>query len=365
MPRAERPAVHQVVPTFARRDAIGAHSLIAQRLLRAAGFASHIYTGSAPRHLRHLVRDLRSLPLDDKTWILYQCSTGAPIADALYDRAQPLIVNYHNITPARFFSAWEPRIADELDGGRQQVARLSERAALGLADSSFNRAELDRFGYRSTAVAPVLIDLGVADRRIDRRTLDLLQRERAGGGANWLFVGRLSPNKAQHDVIQAFAMYRRSYDPAARLTLVGGSSSLRYERALRSSIGALGLDEAVRLVGSVSAPLLAAYFGAADIFVCLSDHEGFCVPLLEAMHHRVPIVAFAATAVPETLGDAGLCLPDKQPAAVAHAVWRVLSDAGLRTQLVSAGDRRVRDFDLTRTSATFTAAVTSTVGVAA
>jgi glycosyltransferase involved in cell wall biosynthesis len=357
--------VHQVVPTFARRDAIGVHSLIAQRLLRAAGFASHIYTGSAPRHLRHLVRDLRSLPHDDRTWVLYQCSTGAPIADALREASQPLIVDYHNITPARFFAKWEPRVADELEAGREQVARLSERAALGIADSSFNRAELDRFGYRSTTVVPVLVDLAASGRRADRRTLDRLRGEGGEGGAEWLFVGRLSPNKAQHDVIQAFAVYRRTYDPTARLSLVGGSSSLRYERALRSSISALGLDGAVRMVGSVSAPVLTAYFQIANIFVCLSDHEGFCVPLLEAMHHRVPIVAFASTAVPETLGDAGLCLPDKQPAAVAHAVSRVLTDGGLRAQLVNAGTRRLGDFDLTRTSATFTAAITRMVGVTA
>jgi glycosyltransferase involved in cell wall biosynthesis len=134
---------------------------------------------------------------------------------------------------------------------------------------------------------------------------------------------------------------------------------------LRASIAALGLGDSVRMVGSVSAAVLAAHYRTADVFVCLSDHEGFCVPLLEAMHHRLPIVAFAATAVPETLGNGGLCLPDKEPAAVAHAVSRVLTEDALRTHLVRAGEERVSDFDLTRTGAIFTSAITSAIGVAA
>jgi glycosyltransferase involved in cell wall biosynthesis len=360
VPRAAL-AVHQVVPTFARRDAIGNHALVAQRLLRSMGFDSHIYTASAPRHLRHLVRDVRSLPSD--AWVLYQCSTGAPIADVLADRDGPLIVDYHNITPARLFEAWEPRIARELEDGRAQVQRLGEGAALGIADSRFNQAELDRMGYQATAVAPVLVDVKAFDHKVDRRALDTLTAHKQG--SEWLFVGRVAPNKAQHDVLRAFTLYRRCYDPHATLSLVGGSSSLRYSRALAETVDALGLRDAVRLPGSVSDSVLAAHYRAADVFVCLSDHEGFCVPLLEAMHHGVPIVAFASSAVPETLGSAGLCLPDKAPAAVAEAVSVVMTDPALRAQLARAAEGRLRDFDLVRTSAIFTQTVASAVGVAA
>jgi L-malate glycosyltransferase len=362
VPRAAL-AMHQVVPTFARRDAIGNHALVAQRLLRSMGFDSHIYTASVPRRLRHLVRDVRSLPGGADAGVLYQCSTGAPVADALADREGPLLVDYHNITPARLFEAWEPRIARELDEGRAQVTRLGERAVLGIGDSAFNRAELDRMGYRTTAVAPVLVDVKAFDRKVDRRALAALTAEKRG--SEWLFVGRVAPNKAQHDVLRAFALSRRCYDPHATLSLVGGSSSLRYSRALSETVDALGLRDAVRMPGSVSDAVLAAHYRAADVFVCLSDHEGFCVPLLEAMHHRLPIVAFASSAVPETLGAAGLCLPDKAPAAVAEAVSVVLTDSVLRGQLARAAEARLRDFDLVRTSAIFTQAIASVVGVAA
>ncbi|HMK11070.1 MAG TPA: glycosyltransferase family 4 protein [Acidimicrobiales bacterium] len=355
--------MHQVVPTFASRDAIGNHTRIAQRLLRAMGFTSHIYSASAPRRLRFQIRDVRSLPSGPDAWTIYQCSTGAPIADVLAERDSPVIVDYHNITPARLFEAWEPRIARELDEGRRQLARLGRTAALGLADSAYNQAELDQFGYRATAVAPVLVDLDAFARDVDRRTLDALLRGKKG--SEWLFVGRIAPNKCQHDVLHAFAYYRRAYDPNATLSLVGGPASVRYQRALLETVAALGLGDAVRLTGSISDAALTAHYRAADVLVCLSEHEGFCVPLLEAMHHRLPIVAFAAAAVPEILADAGLCLPKKSPAAVAEAVAVVLSDDTLRAQLARSAEARLGDFDLVHTSAIFTAAIADAVGVVA
>jgi glycosyltransferase involved in cell wall biosynthesis len=130
-------------------------------------------------------------------------------------------------------------------------------------------------------------------------------------------------------------------DPEARLCLVGGVAADRYQRALESYVADLGLGDHVELAGSVSPEVLAAYFEAADVFVCLSDHEGFCVPLVEAMQHQLPIVAFESSAVPETLGDAGLLLPGKSPTLVATAVQRLLADAPLRTSLVEAGRARV------------------------
>jgi len=271
-----------------------------------------------------------------------------------------LIVDYHNITPASFFEPWEARVASELADGRRQLATLAPRASLGLADSGFNQAELDALGFGPTRVAPVLVDIGALDRPPDRRTHDRLRRE-AGRGASWLFVGRLAPNKAQHDVIKAFAAYRRVFDPAARLRLVGAASSARYRRALEQFVRGLGLGGAVELCGSVTPAQLVAHYRAADVFVCLSDHEGFCVPLLEAMLHRLPIVAFGATAVPETLGGAGLCLPDKDPMTVAHAVHRVVSDDQVRATMVALGTQRLADFDLPVTTKLFAAAVTEAV----
>jgi glycosyltransferase involved in cell wall biosynthesis len=176
--------------------------------------------------------------------------------------------------------------------------------------------------------------------------------EREGMGARWLFVGRVAPNKAQHDVVKAFAWYRRVFDAGASLTLVGGVSAGSYWSALERFVDGLGLSGVVRLAGSVSDAELEGLYRSADVFVCLSEHEGFCVPLLEAMAHGVPVVAFGAAAVPETLGDAGLVLASKRPGLVAEAVGRVMRDEGLRARLVGAGRRRLEHFSLARTRRT-------------
>jgi len=230
---------------------------------------------------------------------------------------------------------------------------MAGRADLAVAVSAYNERELVDAGFATTTVAPVLVDLDELDREVDPEALARLQEAKANGGSDWLFVGRLAPNKAQHDLVKALAVYRRLYDPRARLHLVGGSSSAAYDTALASYVAALGLEGAVDLAGSVAPGVLAAHYRAADVFVCLSEHEGFCVPLLEAFHHRLPVVAFAAAAVPETLGRAGVLLASKAPATVAAAIHRVVGDPALADTLATAGAARLEDFRLERARARF------------
>jgi glycosyltransferase involved in cell wall biosynthesis len=237
------------------------------------------------------------------------------------------------------------------------------RAELGLADSAFNAAELTELGYPRTAVVPILIDVAALDSTpADAATRQRLTDAKARGGVDWLFVGRLAPNKAQHDVVKAFAAYRRLYDADARLHLVGGSSSHQYETALTAFVSALDLDDAIEITGGVSAGALTAYYETADVYVSVSEHEGFCVPLLEAMYHRVPIVAYSAAAVPETLGDAGLLLDAKDACTVATAVDRIVSDPALRTQLLAAGADRLGEFDIARSRRKLLDAIEPVVG---
>src|SRR5439155_13609425 len=170
-------------------------------------------------------------------------------------------------------------------------------------------------------------------------------------GTDWFFIGRIVPNKCQHDIVKAFAAYRRLYDPDARLWLAGGGEASAYASAIRSMVGDLGLGDAVSLTGVLSQPAAAAHFRTADAFAVLSEHEGFLVPILEAWWHRLPVVAFAAAAVPETLGDGGLLLPTKRPATVAAAVHRVVTDEAVTTGLIEQGARRLEGFTLARTRA--------------
>jgi glycosyltransferase involved in cell wall biosynthesis len=352
-------AIHQFVPTLVGRDAVGGHTREVQRTLTSMGIESEIFACSSPG-IRGIARPIWAFadkPTRGDTYLLYQASTGSWIAEMLLKRLEPMIVDYHNITPPVFFAPWEPKVAAELAAGLRQVQRLAGRAVAGWGDSSFNESDLLRFGYRRTRVVPILFDPSTFERDVDETALGRMQAARSGGGADWLFVGRLAPNKAQQDLVKALAAYRQAFDPKARLHLVGVASSHAYLKALERFVAELGLSDAVEITGSVSAGELSAYYRSADVFVCASEHEGFCVPFLEAMHHRVPIVAFGAAAVPETLDGAGLVLRSKSPQVFASAVARVLADSGLRERLMGAGTARLADFSLERSRARLVSAI--------
>jgi glycosyltransferase involved in cell wall biosynthesis len=235
---------------------------------------------------------------------------------------------------------------------------LAPVVPLALADSQFNEKELVAAGYARTATAHLLVDLDDYHRRPDGKTLDRLRRQKEDGGARWLFVGRIAPNKCQHDIIGAFAAYRRLFDPLARLTLVGSATAVRYLRALQQLSASLELGDSVTIADSVGFRELLAQFATADVFVCMSEHEGFCVPVLEAMELGVPVVAYDAAAVPETLGGSGVVLGDKDPWVVASAVYDLLGDAGRRDGLVASARSRAQEFSLPVTSAHFLDAIT-------
>ena len=178
------------------------------------------------------------MPGGADAWALYQCSTGAPIADVLADRDGPLLVDYHNITPARLFEAWEPRIARELDEGER---RSSGSASVRCSASRTRRStRLSSTGWATsaTAVAPVLVDVQAFDRKVDRRALDALTAQKRG--SEWLFVGRVAPNKAQHDVLRAFALVSPLLRPARDAVARRGVVVAALLAALRETIDALG-----------------------------------------------------------------------------------------------------------------------------
>lgn len=355
-------AIHQFLPDLSPWDAVGNHTLAVQRELRSLGLASEVFSHTTHPSSVALARPYqgyvpRAAP--GRELLLYHLGIGSVVADFVAAQPTPLLVDYHNLTPGEFFAEWDPPVVYGQTWGRRQLVDLATRTTLGLADSSFNRAELVEAGYRETAVVPILFDTEELDRDVDAAALDRLLAAKAGGGADWLFVGRVVPNKAQHDVVKAFAAYRRVFDPGARLHLVGGTSVPAYADAVARYVGALGLAGAVELAGPVPSAVLGAHFRAADVFVCLSDHEGFGVPLLEAMHHGVPVVAYGASAVPETLGRGGLVLDDKSPLTVAAAVHRVVADAALRRGLVAAGAGRVAELTLDHARARLRAAVES------
>jgi L-malate glycosyltransferase len=345
-------AIHQFVPTF-EPGAVGAHTVELQRLIREdLGLESEIFAEFTKPPFQDRARPFREygrrLPASDGDILLYQMAIGSKVADFLVQRHERLVVNHHNLTPAWFIEPWEPGVSYGTSWGEVQLRELASRTELAIPVSAFNERDLVGAGYARTAIAPVLVDYEAMAAEVDTGLEEQLCEKKQQGGAHWLFVGRISPHKCQHDIVKAFAVYHRIYDSHARLWLVGSSSSDGYVDALRRFIAGLGLEDAVTITGRTATSGLEAHYRTADVFVCLSDHEGFCTPLVEAMRHEIPVVAFASSAIPETLGSppAGVLLSAKTPALVAAAVHRVLDDQAVRTGVIAKGRQRAEHFSL-------------------
>jgi glycosyltransferase involved in cell wall biosynthesis len=339
-------------------DATSDHAIQLRRLAHDMGLDSEIFATAIHDDLRDqsfLVHELpdRRLPA---TSFIYQMSSGSPMVDLARERLEPLAVNYHNLTPSSAYERWEPAIAAEQRWARRQIGNLSGRASLAICDSSYNARELDSNGYRSTVVCPVLVDMerfGSSE-----RSGQVAHRE-PDGRAKWLFVGRIAPHKGQHRLVEALATYVKLYGDGARLDLVGRPGSLHYAEAVRKCADELGVGDLVTVVGDLDDLALGDYYRNADVFVSASVHEGFCVPILEAMHHGVPVVALSAAAIPETAGGAALLVDRSEPAVLATAVHSVIGDERLRARLVAGGRARAKQLSLERSRATMRRALES------
>ncbi len=345
-------AVHQVVDTLAPGSAVSNCVLAAQEILQNAGFISGVYASVWERGISR-----QRLPRQraGRTLWLYHFSVGSPLTAWVEKHAKPdgLVLWYHNLTPPGYFAATDPLLAARLVSGREEVRRLADRTCGAIADSAFNAAELAELGYRDVQVVPPVFLQG----RYRLSPPPSLLSQYKGGGPNWLFVGRLVPNKAQTEVIAAFHAYKR-LAPKARLFLVGEEGASRaYRRWLENQIAYLGLQADVVLVGQVPQAELNGYYQLADCFVSMSEHEGFGVPLVEAMYFDVPVIAYDATAVAETLGGAGVLLRGRDPYLVAEVADLVLRDEGLRQAVIARQRQRLADFAYEKVAARLLAAV--------
>ena len=274
---------------------------------------------------------------------MLQHSIGSEMAQHVIRRKIPVVLNYHNITPADFFDVWQPELARSVARGRQQLSQLAPLTVRGIADSEFNALELRDLGINDVVVSPVLWQLASGPGPDDSGDRAVPEKE-----GTVLFVGRLAPNKCQHDLIAAFAVLSR-LRPRSRLVLVGDASPTRYVRSLKSLARQLGVEDRVMFAGKVTDKNLLEWYRLADVFACASEHEGFGVPLVEAMANGLPVVAYDAAAVGETVRGAGIVLSDKRPATMAFALHRVLSDEQLRNSLRDQGMNSAQRFDIATT----------------
>lgn len=318
-----------------RSDAVGQHTMAVQDALVRRGVASRIFVeieDPETTDRTHLFASYASEAHPGDV-VVYQFATASDLADQLLDRTEAVVVNYHNVTPPESFAPWDNSLARHQVWARQQLDRLAGRAALGVAVSEVNRADLVALGFPRTAVVPPVL--------VVPRAEGAEARSGRSRGARWLAVGRLAPNKALEDTIAALLVYRLRHDPEARLLVVGRPAVATYAAALRQYAADLGLADAVTFAGRVDDRALAAAYDQADVLVVTSEHEGYCLPVVEAMARLVPVVAFRQGALPEVLGDAGVLLDAKDPATVADTVQRLQVDDAWRLDRVKSGRERL------------------------
>ena len=351
--------VHQVLPFLHVADASGAHTLHARDALRSAGFESEIFVELVDAPLRKEAKtfdELDQFVVPDSTALLYQLAVGSTLVNSLLVREEPLLLNYHNLTPASFFWKWAPDWLEAVALGRSQLHRLAKRTSHAIAVSKFNEGDLRAAGFLSTSVVPPFVDVG--PEVVSRFDPANLVRDRSSGtgpsdtGATWLFVGKLLPHKAAHDLVRALAAYREAYDPSARLLLVGGHPVPSYADAVHDYAESLGLKDAVRMAGATSSEELSEAYASADVFVCLSEHEGFCFPLLEAMNNGLPVVAYGLELCPTLSGlQESSYTTSRVPPSRPRFTGSLMTIGCVRASSARAGADCVHSTSLTRKSA--------------
>lgn len=347
--------IYQMLPTVRTGDAVSNDAVALERALRDMGYETMIYAlnignGIPSSVARSVEVELPEFEPDDI--LLYHLSTGSILNFRYMEYNCRKVLIYHNITPPEFFAKFDPVSAAFCQRGLKEAAYMGPYTERALADSQFNADELRRFGYTCPIdVLPILIPFEDYEKAPSRKIMN-----QKGQKTTFLFTGRVAPNKKQEDLILSFYYYKKYYNQNSRLVLAGSfDEASLYGRQLQAYRKSLGLSsEDVIFTGHVAFADILAWYRIADAFVCLSEHEGFCVPLVEAMDFHLPILAYDSTAVGETLGDGGLLLKDKDPLLVAGAMDRIIRDQALRSTLIERGQERLKDFDRKKITGQFT-----------
>ena len=330
---SEQFQVDQFVPCLLPRDAVGNHTLGVRAALDRVHIPNRIWAISIHPDLDAFGRPYNGFSRRDagspRVALYEAASVAGDFADFVVGLPEPKALYFHNLTPPEYFDHFDPEIASGLRQARREIERVAAVSRVALAASEFNACELRALGLTDVVVVPPYPapDQGVAP---DPDLLATLRETKLG--IDLLFVGRLAPNKRQEQLIRLVAALRSGIDPDARLILVGGPGPLSYVRALHRLADSIA-PGAVTFTGAVSDAALVAHYAAADVFVSASEHEGFGLPLVEAMHAGVPIVAYDAGAIGETLGGVGVLVRTTEPRTLAEVVAKVAHDATLRAAI--------------------------------
>lgn len=347
--------VHQLIPTFTEGDAMGTAALHFQLLLRRMGIYGEVYAGEVAPELTSLVRPLSALRPERDELVLYHHGIASPLSGRLMHLPCRRGLVFHNISPAHAYAGTP--LEEPLRGGRAQLAAMAPHLELAIGVSAYNARELREAGHQNVQVVPLFVE---PERFRPERADPALRRRLANDGLTVLSVSRVIPHKRVEDLLSLHAELLR-LDPRARLVIVGGGDAgSAYVKALRARAARLS---GVEFLGKVSHAELVAAYRSAHVYVSMSEHEGFGVPLLEAMAAEVPVLAYAAAAVPETLGGAGIAFDQKRFALLAELVAEVGRPGAVRSRLLAGQARRLEALSAAHAQARLEEALGS-IGVA-
>ena len=335
--------INQWVPAAHRGDAIGDSARRVRSILRQQGHRSEIFAITIDEDLRGDVLPFSDPAARTGDVTIFHFALPSPMTEGFASLPGRRVLQYHNITPAHFFAAYDPQLFRLAALGRRELATLVGRVDLALGDSDFNRQELESLGFRPTGVLPIAVD---TERITGAPRRPALEKILSDGLINVLFVGRIVPNKRIEDHIRLAEVYKRYVDSYYRFVFVGRNDVVpSYYAQIRALVHEYKmLPDRFWFTGPVPDEDLGAFYRWADVYVSLSEHEGFCVPLIEAMAADVPVLAYAAGAVPETLGGAGMLFSPKDLEHAAELMGMLVYDRSVRQAVIQGQRRRLRDF---------------------
>jgi L-malate glycosyltransferase len=335
--------INQWVPAAHRGDAIGDSARVVRDMLRRRGHQSDLFALTIDDDLREDVRPFADPAARLGHVTIFHFALPSPMTGAFTTLPGARVLQYHNITPAAFFAPYDPGLFRLAALGRQELQSLAGHVHLALGDSEFNRQELDALGFEQTGVLPIAVNTARITDAPRRPALDTILGD---GLINILFVGRIVPNKRIEDHIRLAELYKRNVDSYYRFIFVGRYDGVPgYYAQVRALISEFQmLPDRFWFTGPVPDEDLGAFYRWADVYVSLSEHEGFCVPLVEAMAADVPVLAYAAGAVPETLGGAGVLFAPKDLEFAAEMLGLLVYDRSVREGVIAGQRRRLQDF---------------------
>lgn len=335
-------AIHQIMPGYMYGDAVGNQAAYIRQQLRSWGYESQVYAQFRDGRLADPGQDYTRYSGSPDDVILFHYSIGSPVTEFVRRLPGRVLLYYHNVTPPGFLRGYNEPLADLLEQGRRELPLFSS-APLALAASEYDRQEMLGLGFSRVEVLPYRVTFDALQASAGSPAGREVAARYNGGAVNILFVGRLVPNKRQDDLIRAFAAYHHLVNSHSRLLLVGSDvNAPGYRLDLEAMAAALGVEHAVVLPGAVGLREgLGGYYRAATVLLCLSEHEGFCLPIVEAMAFDVPVIAYRSTGVPDAMGGAGLLVDAKRYDLIAELIDLAARDASVRNPVLEGQRRRL------------------------